>query len=76
MKQARRKLLLSVSLHPENGTFVHLCQAVRYAGLSRRSVLTLFNEFMGEEEYDISEKGGLIDYLFLQTSETPDTVNE
>lgn len=67
MKQARRKILLSVSIHPEWGSYIHICQAVRYSQLNRRQVTKLFNEFMGEEEYDVSEKSECIDYLITQS---------
>lgn len=63
MKNARRLILLSVSLQPSWSTYIHICQAVRGSWLKRRNVLQLFNEFMGEEEYDKSEKRELIDYL-------------
>ena len=67
MKQVRRKILLSVGIHPEQGTYIHICQAVRGSGLKRRNILQLFSEFMDDCEYDKSEKGELIDYLVLQS---------
>lgn len=67
MIQLRRKILLSVGIHPENGTYIHLCQVVRGSGVSRRTILKLFSEFMGDEEYDKDEKSELIDYLELQS---------
>lgn len=68
MKQARRKILLSVSVNPELGTYIHICRSIRNSGLTRRQILKFFNEFMGDEEYDKSEKGELIDYLVLQST--------
>lgn len=75
MKQIRRKILLSVSTHPENGTYIHLCYAIRNSNTSRRNILKLFNEFMGEEEYDSSDKSELIDYLVLQSTENNESKN-
>ena len=68
MKQARRKILLSVSVNPELGTFIHICRSVRESGLTRRQILKLFNEFMADCEYDKEDKGELVDYLVLQST--------
>lgn len=67
MRNIRRKIMLSVSIHPKNGTYIHICRAIRGSELSRRQIYKLFNEFMGEEEYDRDDKVALIDYLEKQS---------
>lgn len=53
----------SIAEQPDMGTYIHLCRVLQESGCSRREIISLFNSYMPEEEYDKPEKGELIDYL-------------
>lgn len=53
----------SQEIHPEWGSYIHLCVIINGTGASITEVTKLFNKLMPEDEYDKPEKGELIDYL-------------
>lgn len=66
MEALKNLVKLSQEAHPEWGTYLHICRAVRGTGTSRQQILSLFNKMMPEDEYDKPDKKELIEYLVLQ----------
>lgn len=67
MESLKNLIILSMEIHPEWGTYIHICRAVRGTNTSRQQILNLFNKMMPQDEYDKPDKKELIDYLVLQS---------
>lgn len=54
---------ISKELHPSWGMYVNICNVVKQSKLERSSLLKIFNKVMPKEEFEMDERGELIDYL-------------
>lgn len=75
MEALKNLVKLGQEVHPELGTYIHLCRAVRGTGTKRAQLFKLFNQLMPEEEYDKSEKVELVDYLEKQSIQDKDILD-
>lgn len=71
MKELKKKFLLSKEVNPNLGDYIHLCRAVKNTGTDRATIMRLFNAVVSKDDYDKSEKGELIEYLVVQSLNTP-----
>lgn len=71
MKELKKKFLLSKQINPSLGDYIHLSKTIKNTGTDRATIMRLFNAVISKDEFEKNEKAKLIEFLVIQSQNTP-----